>query len=682
MTNSFLTQLSTLARCLPVDHVARLRVATAARLPLVAKPPPCISCSPFSTLSRGPSPSFRPLPSRISSRTYPLLRPCISVLPRTALYSTEGPLAVSGNTLRRVLNQDQEKLLKDETALLEDIKADLIRAEVSPEDLQVLRAAIDQLSELFMLVIVGEFNSGKSSFLNAMLGEKYLKEGVVPTTSRINLLKYGGTQSHIVSPDGLMETVTIPVEWLKDLTLVDTPGTNAVIRSHQKITEHFIPRSDLVLFVTSVDRAFSESEREFLELIKVWGKKVIVVLSKIDLLESDKDREEIYNFVQGNFVSLFGIEPTIFGVSSKKALKAKQARGHQGEGSPGAALWKESAFGDLERYILQTLDSGQRAKLKLSNPLGVAEHIVTKYHASVEARFEVLAGDAAALEDMERQLAAFRTEMLRDFHTSSLRIENCLLRLGERAESFFEDRLRLGNIFQLFRPEQLRADFAKDVIGDASRDIERHVGDIVDWLLDKNHKQFRSVFEHLNKRPNMSSDKIIGRIDPMAEFAVNRSGLLASIGNSSTELVGSMDRSKENMRLLEEMRGAFVQTAAVEVGAVGLGVILSSVLLDFTGILGAGVLAVTGLGILPYKRSALKKEMRTKIAELRRNLATTLESHFTRELDNSIQRMKDTVSPYTLFVRTETDKLGALRTKLAGYKGRLAALRTDVDSRF
>jgi predicted GTPase len=78
---------------------------------------------------------------------------------------------------------------------------------------------------------------------------------------------------------------THPTDWLRDINLVDTPGTNAVVQRHQELTEEFVPRSDLVLFVTSADRPFSESERAFMECIRSWGKKVIVVVNKIDILE-------------------------------------------------------------------------------------------------------------------------------------------------------------------------------------------------------------------------------------------------------------------------------------------------------------------------------------------------------------------------------------------------------------
>ena len=132
-------------------------------------------------------------------------------------------------------------------------------------------------------MIAGEFNSGKSSFINALLGERVLPEGVTPTTDRINLLRHGPEVTEHAVEAFLLER-THPAELLRELSVVDTPGTNAVIRRHEELTRDFVPRADLVLFVTSADRPFSESEREFLERIRDWGKKIVFIVNKIDIL--------------------------------------------------------------------------------------------------------------------------------------------------------------------------------------------------------------------------------------------------------------------------------------------------------------------------------------------------------------------------------------------------------------
>src|SRR5206468_2527439 len=124
----------------------------------------------------------------------------------------------------------------------------------------------------------------------------------------------------------------------------------------------FVPRSDLVLFVTSADRPFTETERAFLEQVRGWGKKIVVVINKIDILENEAQVQEIRAFVADNARALLGFNPDIFPVSSRLALRAKQ-------GDP--AGWAASRFEPLERYIRETLDSPGRVRLKLLNPLGV-----------------------------------------------------------------------------------------------------------------------------------------------------------------------------------------------------------------------------------------------------------------------------------------------------------------------
>ena len=89
-------------------------------------------------------------------------------------------------------------------------------------------------------------------------------------------------------PDGVIER-TFPADFLDEITVVDTPGTNAIIREHEALTQRFVPRSDLVLFVTSADRPFTESEREFMAEIREWGKKIIVIINKIDLIRTEDD---------------------------------------------------------------------------------------------------------------------------------------------------------------------------------------------------------------------------------------------------------------------------------------------------------------------------------------------------------------------------------------------------------
>src|SRR5688572_6036405 len=160
----------------------------------------------------------------------------------------------------------QDELYKGRQ-LLSELRDALIRFGATDADQQALAASIAQLDEFFLLVIVGEFNAGKSAFINALAGQRVLQEGVTPTTAEIHLLKYGDTVTSAVGEHGVRE-ISAPVELLRDVHIVDTPGTNAIIREHERLTNEFVPRADLVLFVTSADRPFTETERAFLESIR------------------------------------------------------------------------------------------------------------------------------------------------------------------------------------------------------------------------------------------------------------------------------------------------------------------------------------------------------------------------------------------------------------------------------
>ncbi|MEI7990325.1 MAG: dynamin family protein, partial [Chloroflexota bacterium] len=260
----------------------------------------------------------------------------------------------------RILTDLQEELLKQERRLLNNLQIALLKFDASSEDQSTLKGSLEQLDEFFSLVVVGEFNAGKSAFINALLGQELLKQGVTPTTMQINILRYGKEQTRTVVNENL-HILSAPVDFLEEVSIVDTPGTNAIIRKHELITTRFVPRADLVLFITSADRPFTESERAFLEQIRDWGKKIVVAVNKIDILGSNQELEEVRNFVNENVNRLLDITPEIFLISSKLALRAKS-------GEP--QLWTESRFGALEEFIRSILEEGSRLKLKFYNPLG------------------------------------------------------------------------------------------------------------------------------------------------------------------------------------------------------------------------------------------------------------------------------------------------------------------------
>jgi len=571
----------------------------------------------------------------------------------------------------RILTDAQESLLKDSRNLLNDLRASLIQFEAAPEDHEILANSIRQLDELFLLVVVGEFNSGKSAFINALLGQKLLKEGVTPTTTQINVLRFGDVQERRVESENL-HTLTAPVELLAELNIVDTPGTNAIIRQHETITQQFVPRSDLVLFVTSADRPFTESERAFLEQIRDWGKKVIIVLNKIDLFQSREELDLVVAFISKNALSLLGITPEIFPVSARLALRAKLGE---------TGLWKASLFEALEKYIQNTLDEKGRLSLKFMNPLGVGFFLVNKYSSITNSRLELLKTDFATLQDVDSQLTLYQQDMQRDFDFRMADIENVLFEMERRGQDYFDETLRLPRVLDLLNKTRIQKEFEQRVVADVPQQIETKVNELIDWLVEANLRQWQAVMEHIADRRRQHEERIIGDAAG-GSFHYDREKLIEGVGKEAQRVVDTYDRQAEARSMAEGAQTAVAALAATEVGAVGLGtlvtILATTASADATGIILASVIALLGLFIIPARKRQAKAQLREKIANLREQLTHSLRNQFEHEMERGMLNIKDAIAPYSRFVRSEQGKLEEVHSKLGETKTGLERLKVQV----
>jgi small GTP-binding protein len=575
--------------------------------------------------------------------------------------------------LTRILSGAEDELVREERRVLAKLRTALARFDAAPEHQQALARSIEQLDELFLLVIVGEFNSGKSAFINALVGSKVAAEGVTPTTAQINILQYGETLDRQVREANL-HVISAPAEILREIHIVDTPGTNAIIREHEAITAEFVPRSDLVLFVTSADRPFTETERAFLEQVRGWGKKVLIVINKIDILEGERQVEEVQSFVAENARVLLGFSPEVFPVSARLALRAKQ-------GEPSA--WTASRFEALERYIQETLDSPGRVQLKLLNPLGVGAALTDRHAAAVRDRAALLKDDFATLDEVDRQLSVYQSDLLRDFGFRISDIDRILLEMEQRGHQFFDDNMRIGRVMDLLNRSRMQQGFEQQVVGDAPQQIERKVGELVDWLVDADLRQWQDVTKHLAERRRQYQERIVG--DDSTRFHYDRTRLIDSVSRESQKVIDTFDRRKEGRELADGARNAVAAAAAVGAGALGLGAVIAfaatTVAADITGFIMASFVAALGFFILPAKREKAKEQMRRKIADVRERLSEALRSQFAQEITRSGNRIRESIAPYSRFIRAEGEKLRTTEQELREIGAELASLRARIDRR-
>lgn len=206
--------------------------------------------------------------------------------------------------------------------------------------------------EVFNLVILGQFKRGKSTFINALLGEELLPTAIIPLTSVVTIIQYGPKVSVRVQfldgheeeiqlqnlPDYITErgnpenrkgvrevTLFHPSSYLKDgVRIIDTPGVGSVYRHNTDVAYRYLPYVDAGIFIVSADPPLSESEHQFLQDIRDYVHKIFFVVNKIDQV-SDRDREESMAFTRDILEKVLDRKGVMLHpLSARWALEAKQ----------------------------------------------------------------------------------------------------------------------------------------------------------------------------------------------------------------------------------------------------------------------------------------------------------------------------------------------------------------------
>ena len=208
-------------------------------------------------------------------------------------------------------------------------------------------------SNVFNLVVVGQFKRGKTSLINALLGAEILPVAVVPLTSIVTIMTYGEAlrikvyfndgKIAEIKPESLVEYVTekgnpknvkdvrevvltYPSPYLKDgVRLIDTPGVGSIYQHNTDVAYQYLPKSDAALFLLSVDQPMSKAELDFLKDVKEYSNKIFFVLNKADYLR-ENDLKESVEFSKNGLKEAMGSEVKLFPVSARLALEGAAAK--------------------------------------------------------------------------------------------------------------------------------------------------------------------------------------------------------------------------------------------------------------------------------------------------------------------------------------------------------------------
>jgi hypothetical protein len=206
---------------------------------------------------------------------------------------------------------------------------------------------------------------------------------------------------------------------------------------------------------------------------------------------------------------------------------------------------------------------------------------------------------------------------------------------------------------------------------------------MVDWLVDSDLRQWQAVTEHLAERRRQYKNRIVGGSE-IGAFHSERERLIDGVGRAARDVVEGYDKTTEARKIAADVQNAVAAAAVLEVGAVGLGVIVTAlattVAIDVTGIIMASALALLGLFIIPAKKRQAKKDLKNKIAEMRATLIRALRTQFEREIQRSLDNIKDAIGPYSRFVRAEGHQLEETSSTLVDFQDQLGRLRGKIES--
>lgn len=548
---------------------------------------------------------------------------------------------------------------------------------------------------------LGEFNSGKSTFINALLGERYLKEGVVPTTNEITFLRYSESDSDEKQrcerhPDG-QYICYIPAPILKEMIIVDTPGTNVILQRQQRLTEEFIPRADLLIFVISADRPLTESEVAFLRYTQQWRKKVVFVLNKSDIYQNDLELQEATSFISENVQNLLNAENVaLYPISARSALESKLSASYESAKEYTNLLvsdsrWRVGSFYKLEKFLYSFLDGStsmgmERIKLKLETPIGIAERLVSSCETVLRQDYEDANQDLNTVLGIVSSVKEYAIKMERDSISWRRKILSLVDTTKSRVVELTESSLQLSNLdlvaTYVFKGEKsatmpATAKVQNDILGPALLDANKLLIDYVSWLHSSNDGQGRLYRESFEKRwPSL--------VHSNTQMTLERFDLLRKLDEQCLKVIETFSASSASKTFDQEIREVFLGTFG-GLGAAGLSASLLTSVLDTTleDLLALGLCSAGGLLAIsnfPARRQVVVNKVNKTVDALVRDLEEAMQKDLLDTVTNMENFINIISKPYQEAAQSRLDKILKLQDELSAVQDRLRMLQIEIQN--
>ncbi len=543
-----------------------------------------------------------------------------------------------------------------------------------PATLETIHGLLTDIREPLLFVVVGEVKAGKSSLLNALFGQEFAKVDVRPATDRVCIFRYGEEDKSVEVSPQLTERY-LPIPFLRDFNVVDTPGTNTMVAEHQTITEGFVPRADLVLFVFSVVNQWTQSAWDLLSFVqKKWLKNVVFVIQQADLRDAS-EIEIIDRHLRETAIQKLGFAPPIFAVSARKALLSRTTDADKEK------LWKESQFGPLEDQINHMVaESGVRV-LKLRSTVRTAGIILGEVAEEIRGCFETIARDEHQLSRVDEFLQARKGQTLRQVAGFLRGVEQACRESARQGTRLLEEKLSFWRTWRLvWSREQWQQEFQTDVEAKLRQTVQPQVENAVQLL----ETDLRGLWPHLQetlevKFDSGGKDRLSGT---MPDFARQRRDLLQSIQLTLVERVAAKGVEEQLARMFRET-AAWLRLPAGVAAAGGLVTVIvamsSAAVADVTGILAASA-AIVGTIVAFTQRKRILAAYEREMENKRLELVHAIEAQMNHAIDLFYKEISVAFEPLAAFCTTERKRYEPLLQKSESLRQTLEDLAARLGS--
>ncbi|GAB7080328.1 dynamin family protein [Megalodesulfovibrio paquesii] len=505
------------------------------------------------------------------------------------------------------------------TARFTDLHA--LAVETGPEAARSVAAdAIASVHAPFLFVVVGEVKAGKSSLVNALLGADICAVAPEPCTDVIHKIIYGATSAvRMVSPH--LREVSLPVEILKDIAIVDTPGTNTLVAQHQEITEAFIPQSDLALFVFPATNPHTKSAWEFFDFVhEAWRKKAVFVLQQKD--RASEEELAVNTAKVAEYANARGMaEPAIFAVSARRAQDDP-------EGSGMAALLA---------FIRAHVTGGRRAREKMASCITTGLTVLDLVDGSLTSQAELLRHDRREETIIKDYLELARKSCLSDVEWIRTRTSEAYARHAASLARDFEDGLSLIQMLRMT---------AYSIAGKKEK-MQQWLDGIFASFKQKLDADVEAVSAQGAARLRESVAKVMETLASQLRAEAAARSREAAMTTMTRTRLESLDQAREQVLALlgdaaldERLAPRTLQSMGEQAVAGGLITAMGAVIaaathaavIDVTGGLISLAGAVLALNILAIRRRGSVKKFREALEQGRERLRQEVEDQLTGQL--------------------------------------------------